>query len=650
MDLSIRYVRNLVQQAATAAQERAIAEGRTPGVAFDTLAEDVDQLGLSPSVAARKSALRRSTSAFRGRSAMSVDTPAPLSGARANDGELDNLDASLLDAGPVLVRPPRLPFSPPPRAVGPYLLQPAPLELSSAEEPSATDLVVTSVSSEAADANARVSLLAVSMDDGRVDVCILASLRDADWAEPASSIAGPGRRVAQRKSSSSRPRSGRFTLSDSEDSDDYDESHDIDDTLELVVNYDRDAPSQAAEAELPILLVYESISLNVGSSSQKHAQALPSVLADPIYSDTIYAYHSSGAYAISFRRWASKLAACMADDPAGGSLARFLHEQAHSDLVQIIKTTTSERAHAAPAQAVTGLAIITDVYLSYSLLAVTADLQAVGIELDFRVEGESAAEGASTLPAVPAAEDGQKKAYLSLLAEGGAFTVPEPFKSYAGLPSQPRVTGQARFGKGEVVVTPDSLRFLGKTAETIREEIRSITRGGNACQMRLDLQNKEIQRQARKLADVRSRTTQVERRDEKLVQRFAAAEQAQAALTKRIDSLLQRLVVLHQPEISVYERKWFDELDRLVVEMGLPLRDAKGEAQGAAAAAAASTRSGSLMRKIAQLTAQLNLLRPELAQKKAMQDQRDASETNSATGQGMGESQMAKISQALSKQ
>lgn len=567
---------------------------------------------------------------------MSIDTPAPAGRPSvAKEDPLSDMLEGLTDL-PVFVEVPKLPMLPSPQAIGPHLLRPAPIELSDRREPSACDILVSRVSSDeggtSSDAHKEaLTIVVVAMDDGRVDVCMAISGGQAAWSETRREQEQTmSRRAVKPRTPRAGSKAGRFTLSDSDETEE--EEDEADETFET-----EDLTQHTAES-LPTLLVYESIDLSAGLGSPDEVLSLPSLVLDPIYSDTVYVYHSAGAYALSFRPWSARLGELLAKatgSEAGSrdELGRFLREQVHSDVVQIIKASEAN-AQSRAAQAVTGLGIITDVYLSYALLAVTADLQPVGIELDFRVGDDVIPVSTEKTTAIDSDSEG-KKGYVSLLAESGTFDISEPLKSYRGLPSQPRITGQNKFGKGEVVVTPESLRFLGKTTEQLRVEVRAITRAGSACQMRIDLQLKELVRQVGRLSELKTRADAGCKRGSQINTRFDSVESKQTELNKRIDALLQKLVVLHQPEISIYERKWFDELARLAAEFGVKV---PGDEK------VVPPRPGSVMMKIEDLSTKLGLLRPEL------KEQRQRQHVKEAEAESFGTSQLVRISRALSQQ
>lgn len=378
-----------------------------------------------------------------------------------------------------------------------------------------------------------------------------------------------------------------------------------------------DEPTDADE--LPSLLVYETIDLGLLdtledvslppglSTSDALSSNHPVFVKDPLYEDIVYVYHQLGAHCLAVRKWTQPYLKALShkagSDSADGAadsreraLTRVLHRNESTEVVWVLKTQLPSAASGTnrplPSTAVVAVAVVSDVYLSYSFLALTAELQLVALELNLRiinddVDGEWANDTPSSIT------DGAGRGYVSLLGSGPAFVPPDPFKSVSGLPSQPLLAGSntGLGGKAELKVTPETLRFLGKTVERFRGEIRDVVRAGNAVQGRLDVQVREMQRQLERLADIRRRTAEVREGTDgaapagtsKLEQRLARVSGTQRELVSRTDRILQRLMDAHHPSLSVYERKWFEELERMASEFGINGKErinGQGHSQG----------------------------------------------------------------------
>jgi nucleoporin NUP82 len=241
---------------------------------------------------------------------------------------------------------------------------------------------------------------------------------------------------------------------------------------------------------------------------------------DLLYSDTVYVHHSLGAHALCIGTWARDLLDAMntaADATPGrglgadgepqvedrqGAVARVLHRAEPTQVVWAVKTPgfdAREQRHTP----ICGLCIISDVYLSYALLAVAAPCTPVALELNMRVpeELEAVAQDHAEHATRGLGDAGPAQGYVSLLGDGPPFAVPSLFRSGSTLPNAPRVIARG----GEVEITPDTLRELGTTAERLRDQMRSVVSAGNVVQGRLDLQLREMSRQLERLADVRRR-------------------------------------------------------------------------------------------------------------------------------------------------
>lgn len=530
-----------------------------------------------------------------------------------------------------------------PRPQGPFLLKPAPVELCDERESVACDIMWSWLSDESADtqpptaaAVTGVAALSIVGHDGRVDVALLFESVEAGWDAPSSK-----RRSAARRQSKP-PKTNRYGLSDTEDEADEFEALSLEDPQEL-----------------PSLLIYETIDLGLldtaldsGVSSQSAASDLllsrmasnrPSFVRDPLYGDTLYVYHAFGAHCLGFATWVPKLIEALnmpsqdeLDNDADGddgsaaagaqsreqALVKMLHHGYNTEVVWVVNTVAGGSGKGLEVNPVTAVSILSDVYLSYAFLAVTADLQLVGVELSLRVEqdtldGAPAAVGQATILGASGTAGGTKQ-YVSLLGDGPSFQPPAIFAQSAGvqgLPQHPRRAALSSSGtstKSELQITPDLLRALGKTVETYRHEIRDVVSAGNAVQARLDLQVREMTRQLAKLHAILLRCRELGSKGTlgERVQRIAAT---QLQLVARIDRALQKLMDSHQPSLSMYEKKWFEELERIAVEVGVS-RSEGGEYK-------VDTRANrkALSAKAELLAHQLSLLRPQMA---AMREER----------------------------
>lgn len=466
-----------------------------------------------------------------------------------------------------------LPRQPTPQ--GPYLLAPSPQELSDEVESIASDIFFARVSAYQDGLN----IIGIASTNGKVDMCLTVEPVLPAWS----------RQEVQKARTP--PKSGRYALSDSED--------EVDDTDEQSFAH------RSIEAELPTLLVYESVDLGLlgaingdGATLEHKLQSAPMrFVLDPLYSDIVYVQHIAGAHVLGFGSWTHEILSSMSassgpttnpDDSTASvpadptsALVRALHRGICTDLVWAVKTVPEGGLGARDsANPVCGLCIVSDIYLCYSFLSLTRTGTLVAFELTLRVDDGEAGADAKAQDANGGAtglgEDASAPAaYTSLLGDGPAFVPPEPFKTFRGLPAQPLNASQkaSDVSAKELRVTPESLRALAATVQGLRSQMRSIVQGGNAVQSRLELQMEELKRQLGKLEDASRRIDARSTDDHSstgrtLASRLSRALGKQEELGRRSDRLLQRLIENHSPELSIYEMRWLLELERLQEQIG----------------------------------------------------------------------------------
>ncbi|RDX53954.1 hypothetical protein OH76DRAFT_1399124 [Lentinus brumalis] len=443
---------------------------------------------------------------------------------------------------------------------GPFLLQPAPRLLEGSEGGDATDIVYMSFGDDAAEESEgeteRLGLVLVAFQDGKVDLYLDVEKVEARW--------------------------------------------------EL---------KQHPSNDLPMLAVYETIDLGIVSaltkSSDRPGQSLldlvqgnhPVFQPDPIHEDTLYVYHAFGVHVLNLRSLLTSLATILRDSndsDAGSSsgLEASLETVKSTDVQPILLTFSVEQQCSTP---VIGVAVPNDVYLTYSIFILTSSMRMSVFPLTLRSETSftavtpaSSPEKAplaigppptsASLPApptpqpklevtsspkkLPAPPDGPP-AYVSLLS-AEPWTIPPPVARPSGLPGNPRLSFPSNLSASgkEIVLTPETLRFLGTTVEKLSSQIQDVQLAHRATEARAALQEQEFRRQretcAKMLEIVRTLATT---RQEEAQARIAKAQETQKALLARSDRVLQGLMKKASPALSENEAKWFEELRRMREEV-----------------------------------------------------------------------------------
>lgn len=291
--------------------------------------------------------------------------------------------------------------------------------------------------------------------------------------------------------------------------------------------------SSAPTPAPPVLVVYESIDLQLPAP---HAELLEhnamQCVADPLYPDLFYVTHRYGVHAIGLHTWAPALLEAAARHDSAAT-QRAVAERAHSDVAWVVRMPAD-----APA-IVTGAVVLHDVYLSYTLLVLTADTQLAALDLALRVALETSRD-------VPS-----DKGYKSLVHEM-PFEVPRVLRE-----APARVQASA----APIKVDAAALRSLGQAAAAMRAQLQAVAEAGAAVQARVATQMHEMQRQLAQLARASAQAEAL--RPAALAERLARLESSQASALKRLDALLQRLMDAHAPQLSLHEKRWFDELQRM---------------------------------------------------------------------------------------
>ncbi|GJE84496.1 nucleoporin nup82 [Phanerochaete sordida] len=417
----------------------------------------------------------------------------------------------------VLMHPPTTMRTQPIRQ-GPFLLQPAPLSLEGSDGGDATDILYLSFGTDSNDNDddgetERLGIVLVVYKDGKVDVFLDVEKVEARW---------------ERK--------------------------------------------HGHGEELPMLAVYETVDLGLVSTltklspNQRFVDLLqgshPVFLQDPIHDETVYIYHAFGVHAIRLAQLLQNLTSALRDDistDGGEALAGALDKVGGTIVQPILVTYSVERSSSNP---VIGVAIPSDVYLTYSIFILTSAMRVVVLPLTLESDpmvkvGPPPATGSTEPKSSPAPlpTDGPA-AYIPLISE--EFS--EPILTR---PTPRPVLATPRGGNAGVL-TPETMRYLGTRAESFRGQIRDIILAARAAEGRTHLQQQEFQRQQEKAREVLDRLTTLKGpRQEATKARLEQVRDGQKALMSRIDRTLNAMMRNASPELSEHERKWFEELKRM---------------------------------------------------------------------------------------
>ncbi|KAH6915231.1 hypothetical protein BKA70DRAFT_570030 [Coprinopsis sp. MPI-PUGE-AT-0042] len=436
----------------------------------------------------------------------------------------------------VSVHPPKT-ISNPVARQGPFLLQPSPRILDGSEGGNATDIIYLEFGTDDdAEGEGRetdhLGVIMVSYQDGKVDVSLDVEKVEARWNV---------KQLQQRN-------------------------------------------------EFPMLAVYESIDLGLVSSlkqlSQNPNEPLldllqgnhPVFLADPIHDNIVYVYHAFGVHILDISSVLENLAQALRidDDEAESSLTSTLEQSAQTLVQPILATFSIDRRCSNPVVAV---AIPNDVYLTYSIFILTSVMRLTVFPLNLHADSPPAPSPptlSKETPAEPIPEDRRLQSpwlkpadgppsYVSLLTES-PYKVPAILKP-SGLPALPKLSLPPSTSS-EFMLTPDTLRYIGKTIEQISGQIQELYIAQRAAEARASLQKNEQARQANKCREMQNTLGKLkEKGTAKTEERLKQVEETQKGIMKRLDRMLQSLMEKASPELSEHEKKWFEELKRMKVEI-----------------------------------------------------------------------------------
>ncbi|KAJ2708116.1 hypothetical protein FB645_000225 [Coemansia sp. IMI 203386] len=325
------------------------------------------------------------------------------------------------------------------------------------------------------------------------------------------------------------------------------------------------------ERAMPVLATLTSIDLTIkplvtGDEDRSETDNRPSgavaLVNDPLSGSVFYALHPHGAHRIDLRTFGTLLDNAIGQQGAGANAAMDRLAGAKPSVQCVVHTNQCAGERPAP---VVGVAVIDDIYLSYSLLALVEPNQLVG----------------ASLPLIPEADDGSGKEDQQVT--GGSTKEPRRLDISPGAKDVvyvPRLPPLGYKSPEEVAVSPPrmvlrddgsgdgvtgnvseaKLRLLGEVVGQLRSQLSAISQAHASMRTHLDLQVQEHRRQHTKLTAISAgfqrhfdQLRQSQRRIDNL--RDNASRQ-----TMRVDHMLRQLITHYQPELTPVERAFVQEV------------------------------------------------------------------------------------------
>ncbi|KAF8318139.1 hypothetical protein DL93DRAFT_2054844 [Clavulina sp. PMI_390] len=491
---------------------------------------------------------------------------------------------------------------------GPFLLQPAPPELDGGldDEPEACDIVYLEIgdaqgeerapqNEEVVNEKEKLGVVVVVYQDGRVDLCLDIEKIEAQWD----------------------------------------------------VNV-------MPPSDLPSFTVYESIDLGL-IDSLSATGLLPLLGAnrmafhvDPLYPGRVVVSHAFGVHLIDMRKCMRSLFEAMQDEVTV-RVGEGAKEAGGSEITHLLNTFSAEDKATAP---VIGLSIVDNAFISYSLVAVTSQYQAIPLGLHVRPELSSSARPSTSIPSdhKKAPSPQQSRAYISIL-EKEPFSIPTftPRRAAASLPPLNPASSGLGQSRAQPAITPQVLRSLGSRVEALRADMRDISPSAPSSQPQPQLQQQQQSKNAFSAFFPKSTPSPPTPpapapSSQPLLDRVTTITNTQNALNKRLDTVLQRLMDAHAIEsesgLSDFEKAWFGELGRMRREVGGRIGDGGEDEQD----------GRSLWSRTQLLKHQIEILTPQLEEIKKKEAERKRPRRAPHAPAGLGSAQLRSVQRRLAQE
>ncbi|KAJ2845878.1 hypothetical protein J3B02_004556, partial [Coemansia erecta] len=334
------------------------------------------------------------------------------------------------------------------------------------------------------------------------------------------------------------------------------------------------------ERAMPVLATLASIDLTIqplvtDDSKPPGTDNRPSgavaLVSDPLSGSVFYALHPHGAHRIDLRTFGTLLDNAIGQQGIGANAAMERLSDAKPSVQCVVHTNQCAGQRPKP---VVGVAVIDDIYLSYSLLALVEPNQLVGATLPLIPETDNSnngeREGQMGRQPGQLTADSSSSAPRRLDISPGAKDVvyvprlpPLGYKSPEEIAITPPRMVLRDDGSGDGVtgdVSEAKLRLLGEVVGQLRSQLSAISQAHASMRTHLDLQVQEHRRQHSKLTAISAgfqrhfdQLRQSQRRIDNL--RDNASRQAM-----RVDHMLRQLITHYQPELTPAERAFVQEV------------------------------------------------------------------------------------------
>ena len=149
--------------------------------------------------------------------------------------------------------------------------------------------------------------------------------------------------------------------------------------------------------------------------------------------------------------------------------------------------------------------------------------------------------------------------YYTCSLRGSIYKIPQKLLEQHQKPVVPQNL------RGKCSVTEDSLRFVGKVAQSRRQDLGNLQSAAIGMHARLVEQLKELERQKVAVDEIQKLWPNTNLED--MGDRVSACSIRQENLRETMKTLLRRLLAVNSVDLSDKEKNWFSELERIQVRL-----------------------------------------------------------------------------------
>jgi len=330
--------------------------------------------------------------------------------------------------------------------------------------------------------------------------------------------------------------------------------------------------------ELPVASSYETIDLGIQAGTDSEYTSWPTFTKDPLANSLWFVNHIAGITAFSMKAWLAKLEAVLDDAEEDEFLAKTLEKSPRSAVQKIVNTSKSPISGCAVVyEPYIGYLLVAEypgglesaeIDVPSDLVLSDDDSDIITLQPPIRRSADAAfiprPSPRFQTPKSPQPKKPAPPAPLTVSILQPPYQIPPELISRSSFPDILREAKTRNYTAMSQSIMFSSATFdtLSRARDTLKVEFDALMEVAQETHDRAASQKLEYRKQLEMLHQIHMRLGEVKNKSTR--ERLERFLERQEELQKRADGLLRRLVTESQMGYSDAEKKWFKEVEKLM--------------------------------------------------------------------------------------